>query len=89
MRIKLMQKLMHINVVLFLLTIPKQDQELSPCSCFGLSLPGPGHGPPCPGQVFSYSNRTKTPIPVLVIPGSFIEFPGFFIPYSLVTLKII
>ena len=34
---------MHINDVLFLLTIPKQDQELSPCSCSGLSLPGRGH----------------------------------------------
>ena len=31
---------------------------------------------PCPGQVFSYSNRTKNPIPVLAIPGSFMEFPG-------------
>ena len=38
-----MHKLMHINDVLFLLTIPKQDQELSPCSCSGLSLPGRGH----------------------------------------------
>ena len=31
---------------------------------------------PCPGQVFSYSNRTKNPLPVLAIPGSFMEFPG-------------
>ena len=38
-----MHKSMHINDVLFLLTIPKQDQELSPCSCSGLSLPGRGH----------------------------------------------
>ena len=38
-----MHKLMHIYDVLFLPTIPKQDQELSPCSCSGLSLPGRGH----------------------------------------------
>ena len=36
-------QIMHINVILFLLTIPKQDQELCPCSCSGLSLPGRGH----------------------------------------------
>ena len=30
----------------------------------------------CPRQVFSFSNRTKNPIPVLKIPGSFMEFPG-------------
>ena len=34
---------MHINDVLFLLTISKQDQELSPCSCSRLYLPGRGH----------------------------------------------
>ena len=34
---------MHINDVLFLVTIPKQDQELSPCSCSRLSLPGRGY----------------------------------------------
>ena len=34
---------MLIDDVLFLLTIPKQDQELSPCSCSELSLPGRGH----------------------------------------------
>ena len=34
---------MHTKYVLFLLTIPKQDQELSPFSCSGLSLPGRGH----------------------------------------------
>ena len=38
-----MHKLMHINDVLFLLTILKQDQELFPCSCSGLSLPSRGH----------------------------------------------
>ena len=31
---------------------------------------------PCPGQVFSYSNRTKNYIPVLAIPVSFMKFPG-------------
>ena len=31
---------------------------------------------PYPGQVFSYINRTKNPIPVLAIPGSFTEFSG-------------
>ena len=34
---------MHIFDILYLLTIPKQDQELSTCSCSGLSLPGRGH----------------------------------------------
>ena len=36
-------QIIHINYVLFLLTIPKQDPELSPCSCSRLSLPGMGH----------------------------------------------
>ena len=66
-------QIMDINDVLFLLTIPKQDQELSPCSCSRLA--GQGQGP-CPGQVFSYSNRTKNTIPDLAIAGSFMEFPG-------------
>ena len=35
--------IVQINCIMFLLTIPKQDQELSPCSCSGLSLPGRGH----------------------------------------------
>ena len=30
---------------------------------------------PCPGQVFSYSNMTKNPIPVLAIPGTFYGIP--------------
>ena len=34
---------MHTNYVLFLLSIPKQGQEISPCSCSRLSLPGRGH----------------------------------------------
>ena len=34
---------MHTNDILFLLSIPKQDQEISPCSCSRLSLPGRGH----------------------------------------------
>ena len=34
---------MHTNDVLFLLSIPKQDQEISPCSCSGLSLPHRAH----------------------------------------------
>ena len=34
---------MHINDFLFLLSISKQDQEISPCSCSGLSLSGRGH----------------------------------------------
>ena len=34
---------MHTNDVLFLLSIPKQDQEISPCSWSRLSLPGRGH----------------------------------------------
>ena len=68
-----MHKLIHINDVLFLLTIPKQDQELSPCSCSGLA--GQGQGP-CPGQVFSHSNMTKNPFPDLAIPGSFMNFHG-------------
>ena len=37
---------------------------------------------PCPGQGFSYSNRTKNRIPVLVIPGSFMEFPGSLHPLT-------
>ena len=36
-------QIMHINDVLFLLTIPKQDQELSRCSCSKLSLQCRGH----------------------------------------------
>ena len=31
---------------------------------------------PFPGHVFSFSNKTKNPLPVLAIPGSFIELPG-------------
>ena len=38
-----MYKLLHNNKFLFLLSIPKQDQEISPCFRFGLSLPGRGH----------------------------------------------
>ena len=38
-----MQKLFLINDFLFLLSIPKQDQDKSPCSRPGLSLPGRGH----------------------------------------------
>ena len=34
---------MHTSDFLFLLSIPKQDQESSPCSCSGLSLPGSSH----------------------------------------------
>ena len=34
---------MHTNDILFLLSIPKQDQEISPCSCSRLFLPGIGH----------------------------------------------
>ena len=34
---------MHNNDFLFLLGIPKQEQEISPCSCSGLSLPGKSH----------------------------------------------
>ena len=42
---------------------------------------------PCPGQVFSYSNRTNNHILVLAIPGSFMEFPDSLQPllYSLDT----
>ena len=45
---------MHINDVLFLQRILKQDSRSR------LSLQRP-----CPGQVLSYSNRIKYPIPVL------------------------
>ena len=38
-----MNKLFLFNDFLFLLSIPKQDQETSSCSCSGLSLPGRGH----------------------------------------------
>ena len=34
---------MHNIVFLFLLNVPKQDQEMASCSCSGLSLPGRGH----------------------------------------------
>ena len=34
------QKLMHIIDFLFILSIPKQDKEISPCSRSRLSLPG-------------------------------------------------
>ena len=64
--------LIHINDVLFLLRILKQDKDISPCSCPDcLARQGP-----CPGQVISYNNRTKNPIPILAIPGSFMKFPG-------------
>ena len=63
-----MHKLIHIKDILFLLSIPKHDQEISPCSCSGLSLPVRGH--------VLVSNRTKNHIPVLDFPGSFMEFPG-------------
>ena len=38
-----MHRLLLINDFLFLLSIPKQDQEISSCSRSGLSLPGRGH----------------------------------------------
>ena len=65
---------MHTNEVLFLLSIGKQDQEISPCMLLFQTVSA--RQGPWPGQVFSYSNRTKTSIPVLPIPGSFMEFPG-------------
>ena len=34
---------MQTNNILFLLCIPKKDQDNSPCSCSRLSLPGRGH----------------------------------------------
>ena len=34
---------MHFNNFLFLLCIPEQDQEISPCSRSGLCLPDRGH----------------------------------------------
>ena len=34
--------------------------------------------------MFSYSNRTKNPLPVLAIPGSFMEFPGSLHPLGIV-----
>ena len=44
---------------------------------------------PCPGLVFSYSNRTKNPIPGLDIPGSFMDFPGSLLPLYINTIYII
>ena len=42
------------------------------------------------GQEFSYRNRTKNYIPVLVIPGSFMEFPGSLHPLIIVvTMSVI
>ena len=38
---------------------------------------------PYPGQVFSYSNSTKNPIPVYVIPRYFMEFPSSLHPLVL------
>ena len=38
-----MHKLLKIYAFLFLLNIFKPDQEVSPCSRSGLSLPGRGH----------------------------------------------
>ena len=38
-----MHILLHINEFLLLLSIPKQDLEISPCSRSELSLPGRGH----------------------------------------------
>ena len=64
-----MHNLMHINDVLFLQRILKQDSRSR------LSLQRP-----CPGQMFSYSNRTKNPIPVFAIPGYLMEFLVPFIP---------
>ena len=38
------------------------------------------------GQVFSYSNRTKNPTPVLAIPRSFMEFPDSLHPLDVLVM---
>ena len=68
-----MHILMDINYFLFLLVIRKQDQDNSSCSRSLLSLPGRGHVlVRCSHTVTGLQNS----IPVLEIPGSFMEFPG-------------
>ena len=63
--------------VLFLLSIPAKHSQTRPgnLSLLLFQTVSARQGP-CPGQVFSYSNRTKNPIPVLAIPGHFMEFRG-------------
>ena len=53
--------------VLFLLSIPAKLMFQTHSATQG----------PCPGHVFSYSNRCKNPIPVVVVPGSFYGIPCF------------
>ena len=63
-----------MHVIDFLLRLPAKHSQTRPENLSLLPLQG-SQGP-CPGQVFSYSNWTENPIPVLAIPGTFIEFPG-------------
>ena len=63
---------MHINDLLFLLSIPKQNQQNFPFSCSGLSLPGRGH-------ILVRCSHTKTG---LRTPFMFLQFlvgGGYFI----------
>ena len=78
---EVMNKLMHINDFLFLLRVPKQDQEIYSCSRSSLSLPDMGLSwPLTSGQVFSYSNRTRNPNSVTWISWIFYEIPWFLHP---------
>ena len=72
-------QIMDKHDFLFLLSIFKQDQEIS--LCFRSRKVSARQGP-CPGEVFSYNNRNNNPIPGLAIPGSFMEFPGSLHPHD-------
>ena len=76
------------NCVYLLCPVPANDSQTRPGtpSLLRFRTVSARRGP-CPGQMFSYSNKTKNPLPVLAIPGSFIEFPGSLHP--LVTENIV
>ena len=64
--------------VLFLLSIPAKHSQTSPGNLSLLMfLTLSARQGPCPGHVFSYSNRSKNTFPVLAIPGSFYGIPWF------------
>ena len=48
------EQILHIINFLFLLSIPKQDQEIFPYSCSGLSLPNRGHALAVPGTFMEF-----------------------------------
>ena len=61
----------------YLLPVPDKHPQAIPENLFLLFIwTVSARQGPCIGQLFSYNNRTKNIIPVLVIPGSFMKFPG-------------